>query len=131
MKKGLRMARVAAILLATVSFVGIKDSGVQASDSQGLKGSYIGIGSAPKDADVTKEGDAIVLGKTGLVDYRASVDASTKTNSNGEGVASKFDNNGLFFRRLWSLFGLGLQYCPWNVFRRGPWQYSPRRRCVC
>lgn len=96
MKKGLRVARVAAILLTTVSFVGIKDSGVQASDSQGLKGSYIGIGSAPKDADVTKEGDAIVLGKTGLVDYRASVDASTKTNSNGEGVASKFDNNGLF-----------------------------------
>lgn len=96
MKKGLRMARVAAILLAIVSFVGIKDSGVQASDSQGLKGSYIGIGSAPKDADVTKQGDAIVLGRKGIVDYRASVDASTKTNSNGEGVAWKIDNNGLF-----------------------------------
>ncbi|MDY6083805.1 MAG: hypothetical protein SPI25_00890, partial [Dialister sp.] len=69
---------------------------VQASGSQGLAGSYIGIGSAPKAEDVTKKGEAIVLDTKSLVDYRAQVDAGNKTNANGEGVTWRIDNNGLF-----------------------------------
>lgn len=95
-KRKLYAAKTAAMLLIGLSATGLSAFGVHADDSLGLKGSYIGIGSAPADDEIVKTGHAAGLNESGVVDYRPEMYIDRiGDNADGEGVKWGF-NTGLF-----------------------------------
>lgn len=88
MKRNIRAAKAAAALLVGASVLGMQLPVVQAADSQGLTGSYIGIGTAPEESKVFKKGQEVIEDETGVADYRSVSHIGTVgDNADGQGVA--------------------------------------------